>query len=758
MAMAGQSGASRQVNGGREASTGARELTVVQHASGRLNHERPAWAPASGQIAVGPIPRQPPGFLPRPVLFARLNQACQGSSAVQVVTGTPGVGKSQLAAAYARAKLAAGWRLVAWVNAHDNQSLLAGLAAVADAVGLSPAGSWRDAADAGQAVRQQLEADGDDCLLIFDDVDNADMVAPFLPARGAARALVTTVREPVTDMGTDVSVNVFSEQEAVAVLAGRTGLGETGAAMVAAELGYLPLALAQAAAVIAGQHASYETYLDWLRTMPTEEYPSLETEQPDPRGMAGAVLLSLGVVQASDKTGVCPRVMEIIALLSAAGVRRDLLHAAGQAGALAPDGNRVSSGVVNLALERLADMSLLSFSLDGQTVTSHRLVADVVRERAARRGTLTAAGRAAAASVLEVHAGAFAESDDRSAVLDIPRQVMALLDNLSGSAGYGDKELAVILLRIRFLALYYLLELGGNARQAIAIGESLTADLGRELGPNHPDTLNSRNSLAAAYQAAGRVAEAIPLFERTLATREQVLGPDHPHTLTSHNNLAAAYQEGGRIAEAIPLFEVSLAGREEVLGPDHPITISSRGNLATAYRDAGEADKAIPLFEQILVARARLLGVDHPRTSASRNNLAAAYRDVGRVSEAIPLFELTLAGWERVLGPDHPDTMKVRNDLATAYRETHQVAKAIPLIEQIMAVRDRLLGAEHPQTLAARNNLAEAYRKAGRAAEAIPLLEQTLAACERLLGPEDSRTQITRHNLTLAYREAGQAE
>ncbi len=68
----------------------------------------------------------------------------------------------------------------------------------------------------------------------------------------------------------------------------------------------------------------------------------------------------------------------------------------------------------------------------------------------------------------------------------------------------------------------------------------------RRLGPDHPRTLGSRNSLAAAYQQAGRPAEAVPLFEQILIARERMLGPDHASTLSVRSKLAAARQEAGQ--------------------------------------------------------------------------------------------------------------------------------------------------------------------------------------------------------------------
>ena len=710
---------------------------------------------APAVVVAGEIPQEPLGFQPRPDLLAALDAPGPGSRprVVHALTGMRGVGKTHLAAAYARAKLAEGWRLVAWVNAEDPAGMLAGLAEAAAALGLAAG----DAQAAGRAVRHRLETDGDRCLLVFDNAVDPDLLRPFLPAAGQCRVIITSNQQAVANLGTGVPVDVFTEGEALTFLAARTGQADAaGAVELADQVGRLPLALAQAAAVIAAQHLSYATYLERLRRLPVADLLEAEEAGQYPRGVAAVVLLSLDHVRAGQDGQAGTAVMDLLAVLSAAGVSRSLVHAAGGEGlpgrggplpALAPEG-------ADRVLARLAGTSLLTFSLDGSAVTAHRLVMRVIRENLAADGALTAVCESAA-RLLDGLAASRWENwhEDRAATRDLVEQIMALDESAARCPPGGDLDRLMFPLQGWAVGLLNLL--GDSAVQSIVIGERLVAARERILGPDHPDTLSSRNNLGNAYWAAGRRDEAISLQELNLAARERILGPDHPDTLNSRNNLAIAYRDAGRIDEAITLHEQTLAARERILGPDHPNTLTSRNNLAIAYRDAGRRDEAITLHEQTLAARERALGPDHPDTLQSRHNIANAYYYAGRRDEAITLHEQTLAAHERILGPDHPDTLQARHALANDYLNAGRVDEAITRHEQTLHDYERVLGSDHPETLLLRSNLALAYQAAGRLDEAISLHEQTLAARERILGPDHPDTLSSRNNLGNAYRDAG---
>ncbi|MBP1468882.1 tetratricopeptide repeat protein, partial [Candidatus Chloroploca sp. M-50] len=162
----------------------------------------------------------------------------------------------------------------------------------------------------------------------------------------------------------------------------------------------------------------------------------------------------------------------------------------------------------------------------------------------------------------------------------------------------------------------------------------------RVLGPEHPDTATSLDSLAVLYHAQGQYDAARPLLERALAIRERVLGPEHPDTATSLDSLAVLYHAQGQYDAARPLLERALAIRERVLGPDHPDTATSLNNLALNYYDQNDVQTAERLMGRALAIREARLGPDHPDTQRSRRSLAAIQERL-RGTAALPPSDVT---------------------------------------------------------------------------------------------------------------------
>lgn len=496
---------------------------------------------------------------------------------------------------------------------------------------------------------------------------------------------------------------------------------EAGARALAAELGFLPLALALAAAVIAERRLTVGTYLDRLRGYPVEQYLPRAKGDPYPRGVAEAIGLSIDTVMAEDPTGTCDAVLGVVSLLSPDGVSTRLLeggwgrrllgggcgrwlleggsgripvpwvraHAAWRSARSLLRGKRNSTdpwaydGVgragVEQALGRLTDASLLTFSGDGSTVLAHRLVARTVRERLKREGRLATVGAIARDLLLSneviLHMQKIsgnAPAYDRAADRDFARQAAALAAFLGPSARLGGKRKAQRALH-SWAEAYEVL--GESPDDAIARAAKQVSGCVRAHGEQHATTLDARISLAEAYLESAQRAEAIEQLETVYAVRRQVLGETAPGTVAAAGQLSGLYVSAGRLNEAAPLAALWLR-RQHALG-----RTDASGNdiyLRTGYETAERAREEIPVHEMYVSVFAPVVGDADLHTIQFRINLAAAYRTVGRTDDAIGQYTRALAGLETAWGPENEVTIELRDLLAIVRQEAGERGSAPP--------------------------------------------------------------------------------
>jgi tetratricopeptide (TPR) repeat protein/transcriptional regulator with XRE-family HTH domain len=706
----------------------------------------------AGTVIVGRRPNKARAFQQRSDLMAALAASGPDAPVVRALTGMHGVGKSQLAAEYARSRIDAGWRLVAWISARDSAQMLSGLADVAAALELDAP----DAEGLAQAVRRRLEEDGDQCLLVFDDAADLGGLEKVLPSAGQSHVVVTSNYAQAAAFGLHVPVGVFADAQALSFLARRTGREEAEAAELAASVGFLPLALAQAAAVIAEQQLNYPTFLGRLRKIPVQRYLARATGEPYPVGVGEVIALALDTAAAADRTSVTRKLVSLVALLSGDGVPRSLLHAAGLQGLLGQSDEEPGAEpeAVDEALGKLASASLLSFSDDGAAVTGHPLTLRVARECAADGAAMTGMGAGAASLLGEIATSISDPSRERHAARDTAKQVLGLHEHLLCFPA-GDTRLAPDLLLLRCWAMDTLVKLNDSFFQVVEYGPLVVADCEQMLGLGDAATLHARTSLANGYYQAGQFDAAASTARQNLAACRQALGDGHKETLSVRHTLALALEDAGNVREAIPEWEQLLADRERELGAGDDDTISTRNDLAHAYEKNLELGKLVPMREALLEDCIRKYGPEHEYTVGCRNNLARAYELTGRPDEATPLYEQALESFEQTLGADHPYSLQCRHNVAGAYRTTGRLPEAIALYERVIGERERKIGESHPDTLKSWHNLALALLAADRPADAVLLLEQTVADRERVLGSSHPDTVTSREALDLACRAAG---
>ncbi|MER8047711.1 FxSxx-COOH system tetratricopeptide repeat protein [Streptomyces sp. NPDC094032] len=697
---------------------------------------------------------------------------------IAVLAGAGGMGKTTVAAALAARARAAGVP-VFWIRWQGEHDLAERMVQIAVAHGLPE--QALEAARAGRmsladTVWEHLGRTGRRCLIVVDNLDDPNTLTHgsgpvdeyrgwIRPWRAGLLAVTSRVTDPTVWGGsaTVLRLGPLDEPDGGRILldTALTAGSPTEARALAERLGGLPLALKAAARYLAAPGSRHRTFTAYRQALDTELDMLLGAEHPRAShpGVARTIVrhtwdLSLDQLTA-DGTTLARPVLCLLSLLAAAPVPLTYLT---PELVTAASGHPASAPAVEDAVNGLHTYGLLDIATHPSGVPELGLVVlhPLVREITAHTLTAQPGGAArwhhavADRTIQLIEEFTDVQTGDRATLQRLTVHTVAVIELP------GNSENTPLLRRLATLVRF---ERGRDAyTQRLALGRRATEGLSRLLGPDHPDTLTSRSTYAAALADLRRYQEAAELHQQNLEAHLRVGGPDHPDTLTSRSRLALAFQGLGQYQEAADLHQQNLEALLRVGGPDHPDTLRSRNNVAHTFMELGRTPEAARLLQQILRTRVRVLGQDHPDTLATRTSLAIALLQLGQADEAVSLLNQVLDARLRALGPEDPQTLTSYDDLAFALERCGEYQSALDLLESTLETRIWVHGLDHPATLTCRNNLAAVLVQLGRAAEAVSILQQNVDDLVRLVGPDAPGTLTSRHNLATTLYQLGQIQ
>jgi tetratricopeptide (TPR) repeat protein len=662
--------------------------------------------------------------------------------------GLGGLGKTQLAVEYAYLFKDSYPNGVIWLNAdQDIDAQLTDLAEKARWIAPESEHKYKL-----QVALHRLRSSSD-CLIIFDNLEDPQAIANYLPEPQAEPHVLVTSRidQPdFTPIPLDPLNNVLSfdllTQEAEKKPEGDEE--EKAAREIAASLGGLPLALELAGAYLKHRQISWQRYRELLRH-------NLRGAMPDRvASFTGHKADLYSTLKINEEVfNEVPKLKEILDLLTWSGS--------------APMGESLMCALLNAtnpieltpALGLGTALRLLQKTPDTESYSIHRLVSEVRREEIllqehqdwvntisqrigdwfeARKEDYTELSRFEAEidhlQAWQEHAGHYAP-EHSSRLIWLQAYPSYHQGHYQETKNWVEKALTLFEQANKSnleLKAHLLNDLGfccgslGDYKRSLEYNEKVL-ELRLELfGERHPDTANSFNSVGATYNHLGDYKRALEYCEKALELRLELFGEPHPDTASSFNIVSAAYNHLGDYKRALEYSEKALELRLELFGERHPHTASSFDSVGSDYISLEDYKRGLEYSQKALEILLELFGERHPDTANSFNSVSTVYSRLEDYKRALEYSEKALELRLELFGEPHPATASSFHSVSIDYSNLGDHKRALEYSKKAFELRLELLGDKHPDTIFSVKRLVNLLVNLNRRLEAVRLLEKYL--------------------------------